>query len=209
MDKAEEQALVRRLLRFDEDAWMAFCNEFGSVLTQSIRSQFGCDDHRAEEIVQMTFVRCTRSIKTFDPSRGRLGDWLKAVAANEARTYLQVQSRGQGGASVSNPSRDSQSGSSLAAIVDRLDREPLPEEVLRRKELRRMIADCLLELPQRQREVLVMKYQEELKVAEIARRLGQSEKAVESLLTRSRESFRSVLVARAAAAKLTLGDMRS
>jgi DNA-directed RNA polymerase specialized sigma24 family protein len=53
-----------------------------------------------------------------------------------------------------------------------------------------------------------MKYQEELTVAGIARKLGLSEKAVESLLSRSRASFRSVLVARAAAAKLTIADIQ-
>jgi RNA polymerase sigma-70 factor, ECF subfamily len=201
MDKAEEQTLVRRLSKFDEDAWVTFCTEFGTVLAERLRSQFGCDAHRAEEIVQMTFVRCIRSIRSFDPSRGRLLPWLKAVAANEARTYLQGQSPLRSGTSSAG------SRLPLAAIVDCLDREPLPEDVLGRKEVQRMVADCLLELPLRQRAVLTMKYQEELKVAEIARRLNLSEKAVESLLSRSRESFRSVLVAKATAARLTPGDM--
>jgi hypothetical protein len=64
MDKAEEQTLVRRLSRFDEDAWVAFCTEFGSVLTQYVHSQFGCDTHRAEEIVESLLSRSRESFRS-------------------------------------------------------------------------------------------------------------------------------------------------
>ena len=203
MDNAEEKTLVRRLLRFDDDAWRTFCADFWTALAQYLRLHFGCNSERAEEIVQMTFVRCVRSIRTFDPSRGRLLDWLQAVAANEARTCFKGESRPCDQESHSEGARRS-----LEAIADCLDREPLPEDLLARKDTQMMVAECLLGLPLRQRQVLVMKYQEELKVAEIAKSLSISEKAVESLLSRSRESFRRLIVARVAAAKLTVGDIQ-
>ena len=177
--------------------------EFSTVLVQHVSLRFGCNAQKAEEIVQMTFVRCIRSIGTFDPARGRLSDWLNAVAANEARTFLQAESHSR----AATFSTDG-AGASLAAIVDCLDRQPLPGELLERRDVQVMVGNCLRVLPLRQRQVLVMKYQEELKVAEIAQKLELSEKAVESLLSRSRESFRSALVARAAAAKLTIADIR-
>jgi RNA polymerase sigma-70 factor, ECF subfamily len=203
MDRAEEKSLVRRLSRLDDDAWAGFCADFRTPLAQYLRLRFGCDLQRAEEIVQRTFVRCVRSIGSFDPSRGRLGDWLRAVAANEARTYLQGESRPGAGHPGVNGSR-----AALAAIVDCLDRQPLPEELIERRDTQIMVAECLLELPQRQRQVLVMKYQEEMKVSQIAQNLALSEKAVESLLSRARESFRKALVAKAANAGLTVAEIQ-
>jgi RNA polymerase sigma-70 factor (ECF subfamily) len=204
MQKADAKSLVRRLSRFDEEAWAAFCKEFAPVLGRHVQYRFGCDADRAEEIVQMTFVRCIRSIASFDPSRGSMLDWLKAIASNEARTTLKAQARLRTGGDPAVGSR-----SPLAAIVDCMDRQPLPDELLARKDVQNMVAQCLVQLPPRQRQVLVMKYQEDLKVSEMARRLSLSEKAVESLLSRSREAFRNALSARAAASKLTVGDMQT
>jgi DNA-directed RNA polymerase specialized sigma24 family protein len=41
--------------------------------------------------------------------------------------------------------------------------------------------------------VLVLKYMEGLRVAEIAQRLSQTDEAIESLLARARESFRRAI----------------
>jgi RNA polymerase sigma-70 factor (ECF subfamily) len=203
MDRAEEELLVRQLLRSDDNAWREFCATFWPVLAGNLQVRFRCDAQKADEIVQSTFVRCTRSIRTFDASRGRLLDWLKAVAANEARTYFQCESRTSPGEFGSDGNRVP-----IVEIVDCLDRQPLPEELLSRRDTQAMVAACLLELPSRQRQVLVMKYQDASKVVEIAGRLGLSEKAVESLLSRARESFRRALVAKAAAVKLTIADFQ-
>jgi len=53
-----------------------------------VRLRLGCAQELAEEIVHMTFIRCVRSIKTFDLARGRLFGWLNAIARNEAHTLL-------------------------------------------------------------------------------------------------------------------------
>jgi RNA polymerase sigma factor (sigma-70 family) len=203
MDRADEDALVRQLSRYNDGAWRRFYAEFWPPLVEGVRQRFGCDVRKAEEIVQSTFVRCIRSIRTFDTSRGRLWDWLQAVAANEARTYLKRESRvwrNVGGA-AGDPLP-------LAELVEHIDRQPLPDELLVRRDTQTLVAECLLQLPLRQRQALVLKYQESLKVDEIAARLGLSSKAVESLLSRGRESFRRALAAKAAVLELTLDDMQ-
>ncbi len=88
MDRSEEIALVGRLLAHDEDAWRTFCQEYSSDLLALVQYAFGCSREMSEEIVQSAFVRCVRSIDTFDPARGRLFPWLKAVTRNEARNLL-------------------------------------------------------------------------------------------------------------------------
>jgi RNA polymerase sigma factor (sigma-70 family) len=176
----EERILAEKLADRDDRAWEAFCRQYAGPMLSMVRLRFGCSQELAEEIVHMAFIRCVKSIKSFDPSRGRLFDWLKAIARNEAHTLLRK---------TSVPGRvelDAQDHEWLA----RIDQEELPDEQLARQEVKSLILDTVMELSIHHRQVLVMKYLEGRRVAEMAAILGQSEKAVESLLTRSRQAFR-------------------
>ena len=133
--------------------------------------------------MHVTFIRCVRSLKTFDPARGRLFDWLKAIARNEAyRLFRQAAPPNQ----VALDSQDEQ-------WLEQMDHAELPDEHLCRQEVRSLVLETVMAVSSRSRQVLVMKYLEGRRVSEIAAALGQSEKAVESLLTRSRIAFREQL----------------
>ncbi len=183
MDQAEEKALVHGLIGMDEGAWKVFCNEYSLPLLTYVRLQFVCDRELAEEVVQMAFVRCVKSIRSFDSSQGHLFPWLKAVAGNEARTLLATY-----------PPQPQAASEISANTVESLDNTVLPDEVLARKETQLLVHEALMELPSRHRKALILKYLENCRVAEIARRLGQSEKAIESLLTRSRDAFKTMFL---------------
>ena len=188
MDQAEERTIVRQLVKMDEGAWETFCREYSVPLREFVRVQFGCTRETAEDVVQMSLVRCVKSIKSFDPSRGRLFAWLKAVSRNEAHTSLRNQDPPGTGARASG-SR----GIPYGAIGD-IDHALLPDEVLAQQEVQLLIHEVMVELHSRYREALVLKYLESRKVSEMASQMGQSEKATESLLTRSREAFRKVFL---------------
>jgi RNA polymerase sigma-70 factor (ECF subfamily) len=187
MDQTEEIALVHKLVARDEKAWELFCREFSLPLLTFVRLHFGCSHELAEEVVQMSFVRCVKSIKSFDPGRGRLFTWLKAVSKNEAHTLLPGFQARPGGASDCDPLSDVSQ-----ELMEKLDYAALPEEILARAETQLLVQEAML--PRRNREALVLKYLENRRVSEIASRLGQSEKAIESLLTRSRNAFRTVFL---------------
>jgi DNA-directed RNA polymerase specialized sigma24 family protein len=59
-----------------------------------------------------------------------------------------------------------------------------------REQVRERICAALDYLPAPYADILEWKYVRELSVADIARRLGRSTKATESLLTRARDAFR-------------------
>jgi RNA polymerase sigma-70 factor (ECF subfamily) len=183
MDQVEEKALVRGLIRMDERAWTVFCSEYSMPLLTYVRLQFACNREPAEEVVQMSFVRCVKSIRSFDPSEGRLFPWLKAVARNEAHTLLATY-----------PAQPEVASEIPGEAVESLDKAVLPDEILARKETQLLVHEALMELPSRHRNALILKYLENCRVAEIARRLGQSEKAIESLLSRSRDAFRAMFL---------------
>jgi len=193
MDSSEESGLINGLRKMDETAWRAFYEEYSPPLREFLRLCLGNSMDGADEVLQMTLLRCVRSIGTFDPVRGRLWQWLKAVARNEAHTFMR-----------SAPTEQSLPTTPGAAdrVLEKVDREMLPEELLAQKDVQFLVQDCLLELGQRQRDVLVLKYIEGLKVAQIAQRLGQSPEAIESLLARAKESFRRAVSRRGGALEM-------
>ena len=202
MDKFEEKALVRKLSRMDDEGWERFCKEYSALLLEFVRMSLGCGKEMAEEIVQMTFIRCVRSIRTFDPSRGRLLPWLKTVARNEAHTCLGNEHRRAAEMPFS-----SMPEHVAAQIARSLEREPLPDELLARQDTKMLVRECLMELNSRHREVLLSKYADGLKVSEIAQRRGVSEKAIESVLSRSRDSFKKVLLQKLASSQREAAEL--
>lgn len=202
MDRQEEKALVQKLARMDDAAWEVLCREYSRPLLCFVQLKFACNQGQAEEIVQMAFVRCVRSIRSFKPSRGRLLEWLKAICRNEAHTLLR-DDRTKGAAE--HPSW--QAGRADTAVLEKIDSVPVPSEILSRKEVQLLIHETVAELYFRYRKVLILKYLENRQVSEIAERLGQSEKAIESLLTRSRRAFKEVFLRKLKGRQLQVGEL--
>jgi len=179
----QELDLVKRLVQWDNCAWEMFCRDYSGPLLSFIRLRFACSQDVAEEIVHMAFIRCVKSIQTFDPQRGRLFDWLSTVARNEAYTFLRKNSEHAQKMHI-----DAETCQHLGAF----DQSVLPEDLIAKKEVRTLVLQTVMALKDRYRRVLTMKYLEERRVSDIAATLDQSEKTIESLLTRSRKAFRDL-----------------
>ena len=202
MDQTEEKTFVRKLKKMDKWAWEVFCREYSVPLLAFVQFRFGCDREKAEEIVQMTFTRCVKSIRSFKPSRGTLLNWLKTISKNEAHTLLQ-QDQKQLAAKTSGLS----SVETIEGMLEKMDTVALPEEIIAKGEIQLLIHETIAELYNRYRKVLILKYVENRKVAEIASMLGQSEKAIESLLSRSRQAFKKVFLQKAGRAEIEEGGL--
>jgi RNA polymerase sigma-70 factor (ECF subfamily) len=135
----------------------------------------------AEELVQKTVFDAVRARQSHDPARGSFENWLMAIARNNMA--LEMRRR------AARPSMDGD----IAGYLEVIDSEPLPDEVLEKKETALIVRRAMDELESKERDVLRAKYIEDLSARAIAQKMQMTQKAVHSLLYRARNSLRNKL----------------
>lgn len=126
----------------------------------------------AEDIVQECFLALLRPECAFDPQRTALRTYLFGAVRHQALKRLQ---------------RPEAAGDT---------HEPLtPERECYAAELKQVVARAIRQLPEGQREVLVLAHYEQMPLAEIAEILRIEVGAVKSRLQRARASLREALAA--------------
>jgi RNA polymerase sigma-70 factor (ECF subfamily) len=137
----------------------------------------------AEDIVQECFLALLKPECSFDPARTALRTYLFGAVRNQALKRLR---RREGG----DP-------------PERADRRT-PESEALRGEVAGAVADAIAQLPESQREVLLLAHYEQMSLAEIAEILEVEMTAVKSRLQRARAALKEMLAAYAPAAERTI-----
>lgn len=137
------------------------------------------DPDLAADVSQQTFVSVQKGMGQLrDPQAFQ--SWLFRTAINCCHTLARRQQRQQ---------------HSLESISmrDKPENPATPYQELNQKERSQMVLGALQEIPQEQREVIVMKEYEGLKFREIAEVLGLSENTVKSRLYYGLKAMRKIL----------------
>jgi RNA polymerase sigma-70 factor, ECF subfamily len=178
---------VARLRRGDLDALSVliarYQNRLYRYLLRLVRHQA-----EAEDLFQETWLRVATKIGSFDANRN-FDAWLFTVARNLAFDHL----RRLRPESLDEPAPGSASGESVAARL--ASSEPPPIEGLLGRERYARLQEAMETLPTVYREVLTLRFEEEMKIEEIARVLGAPLSTVKSRLRRSLEQMRNQLEA--------------
>jgi len=132
----------------------------------------------AEQVAQEVFVSLWKQAPHWQPGRARFDTWLHRVALNLCYDRLRRRRDEAGDDEVDEAAADPAGA---------------PDELLHAKQRARRVARALAELPQRQREALVLQYYQELSNSEAAELMGIGVEALESLLVRARRGLRERL----------------
>lgn len=137
------------------------------------------DYHQAEEITQDVFMKAYHKLSSF---RGESSDytWLYRIALNLARNNLRRKAR------IRFLPLDK-------GELEGEDRGERLEDETCRKTVRDNIRRCIARLPLKYREVVVLHYFEDMKIADIANILGQPAGTIKSKLSRGREALEQML----------------
>jgi RNA polymerase sigma-70 factor (ECF subfamily) len=143
------------------------------------------DETLAEDLVQETFYNVIRALARVDQSFN-FGAWVHRIAVNICQDELRRRNRraahlDQGGGDPEE---------AMLKIADR-DRSGHPEDALEMSSLRQLVWEVAKKLPERQRMVLTLRELQGLSYASIARVMGITDAAVETLLHRARKRFKA------------------
>jgi RNA polymerase sigma-70 factor (ECF subfamily) len=130
------------------------------------------NDHDAEDVVQQVFTRMMTAIQSYEQRSVPFSAWLLRITHNMAIDYVRRRT----------------------PIVDELER-PVAEDrpQFESHQLRGALQEALTELPDVQREILVLRHLGGYSPGEIAERLGRSENSVHGLHHRGRRALQRAL----------------
>jgi RNA polymerase sigma-70 factor (ECF subfamily) len=171
--------LLRDVNAGDLSAWEQIYARCLPTVWRYVYLRTGGHRHLTEDVVSETLLALVCQISSLKLRDVNLSAWLITVARNK----LGDQRR---------------KGARAAALVAKAgdDKSPPivsdgPEAVLEAAETRQQVLTVMDVLPDEERLALEWKYIDDLPVADIAERLGRTERAVESVLYRARRSFRA------------------
>ena len=142
----------------------------------------------AEDLFQQTWLKVVSKVRSFDLTRN-FDAWLFTLARNLAIDHLR-RVRPQ---SLDEPLADDEDCATIADWIPSRDYTPLDTAIA--VERRAHIDEAMAALPMIYREALALRFEDGMKIEEIAQVLGVPLSTVKSRLRRSLEQLRSALVA--------------
>jgi len=175
-----DSALLSGAAGGDPDAVRALIDSVGPVVYGFVFARVGGDEPVAQDLLQETLIEALRSAPTFRGDAA-LRTWVCAIARRRLARHYETERR----------QAVAESGLALLGGVGGLGDVSGGgrDEFERRDEIVRALG----RLPAIHRQVLVLKYLDELAVSEIADQLGRSPVQIQSLLQRGRDGLRRAL----------------
>ncbi len=175
-EQHSSRQLSQRLAKGCPIAWDRFYTLYAERLYRFVLTRAPQRRELASDVTHDAVVAAIATIQRYDATRGTLWAWLQGIAVNKLREAFRREARQQKlrsevGARMAENSEDG--AGQLSEPPPRLDLEKI-----------------LAGLKVQHCEVLRLKYLEGCSVRTIAKRLGATEKTIESRLTRARRAFR-------------------
>ncbi|MFC2017937.1 RNA polymerase sigma factor [Chloroflexota bacterium] len=184
--EADSSDLILRLSKGDTAAIEELYNLYFDRIYSMVYNRVGRNHDNAEEVVQEIWLAVIKSAKKFK-GKSSPYTWICSIAAHKITDYQRRSYRDN--AMVHKPSTNPE-----IPELQLIDSNPLPEELIEKKETKEVVRMALDSLPSHYQQVLTLKYIEELSAKEVGQVLGKSKKSVESLLDRAKLALRNEIV---------------
>jgi RNA polymerase sigma-70 factor (ECF subfamily) len=183
---ARDRADMERLMAGHDAALNDLMDRHATPMFHFLCRMVGNEDD-ANDLAQETFVRVFRARASFRTSE-KFSTWLYTIAANLARNHFRWRSRHP------NVSLEAETGDLKQTLGSTLPAgDPAPNEQALTTERAAAVRAAVNKLPEDLREAVVLCEWEERSVADAARILETTPKAVESRLYRARQTLREKL----------------
>jgi RNA polymerase sigma-70 factor, ECF subfamily len=185
---ANETALIARVLAGESDVFRELIRPYERLVYVTIYAILK-NETEAEDGAQETMISAFRNLKSFR-GEAKFSTWLVTIAMNEARKRLR-KAMTAAEDSLDEPSEEAEGDFTPAVLTDWRE---IPLQALERKELKEKLQEAVRMLPEKYREVFVLRDIEELNQEETAAALGINVPLVKVRLHRARMVLQKMLV---------------
>lgn len=173
-----DDELMARIARDEEPAFRLLVERWERPVQAFLWRMTGCREE-ARDLAQDVFVKVHAHAGSYSPD-GKFKSWLFRIAGNRVRSWARRRK--------------------IVGWVrfddfrhDRADEGRAPDAAVQTEEIGVLVRAAIAELPDRQREALVLRRYHDMSQREIAASMGVTEGAVESLLVRAMQFLRTRL----------------
>jgi RNA polymerase sigma-70 factor (ECF subfamily) len=182
----EDAELVRKLRGGEPDAVLELYNAYFDRIYSLVFNQVAKDRDAAQDIVQETFIAALKSAGRFR-CQSKVYTWLCSIANKKVADFYRCQKRDA-------KYRRKYQNSYAVELTPTSGGETLAFSMLGPEKTTKAIQQALSNLPLHYRQVLLLKYIEEMPVLEISLIMKRSPKSIKGLLTRARKDLRAKLI---------------
>lgn len=192
----DDARLVARIAAGEESAFVIAYDRHSGFVFGSVARFLG-DREAAAEVVQDAFVTLWRRARQFDARSGSLLTWLLAIARHRAIDRLRAEGRRPARDAVRLDALTSEGGAAGNAANAEVPRELIadattdPGTVTTRRWTQSIVRTGIAELPENERQVILLGYAQDLSQAEIAERLEWPLGTVKSRTRRAMAQLRA------------------
>jgi len=177
MTQIDPQDIAQRAVQRDPDAFAQIYDEHVDIVYRYVFYKVG-DPSVAEDLAADVFAKAWERIDRFQWRNVPVQHWLLTIARNAVTDHWRSRKR------MSSP---------LDILGEASSDDPLPDEHVARDLEVETLGRALLKLPDEQRDVLILRFIEDLPHRDVAAILGKSVEAVRQIQSRALRALRNVL----------------
>lgn len=188
IDRCSEARLRAAAVAGDRAAFAALYAAYRDNVFQYLIRRCAGDRHLAEDLTHDTFIRALRGLPRYREMGRPFGAWLVTIAGNLLADHWK-----SGWHRFQVPWSDvtGEGYDGRLSLAERSDQDPAWEVAAQdsRRRAARVLADAIGKLPDRQQQVVSLRYAEGLSVADTALKLGVDQGAVKAATYRARQTL--------------------
>jgi RNA polymerase sigma-70 factor (ECF subfamily) len=165
MKELEDQILVRRVLETDPESFGELCRRYYQSLV-AVADSILMDHHLAEDAAQETLAAACRQLAKLKKPE-RFGPWIVAICRNVAKDMLRERQRQRKPVKARQEQESDCQNNDQSAIL----------------------AEALQHLPQNLREVIFLRFYNEMSYRQMAKVLGVTEQVIDGRIRRAKKKM--------------------
>lgn len=174
-----DENLIKEILKGNESAMEILVKRHYDLVHSYIYRATN-DYNISYDITQDVFIKIIKNIDKYNAESGKFQNWLLKIAANTTKDYFKSKTYAQRNENCDIENYQIEDKSNVIDIVSK------KEEAIK-------IKQAIEKLPNRQREAILLKYYNDLKITEISNITGDNENTIKSRLFNGIKNLKKLL----------------